>query len=133
MQSIIQLLESSKMEIQALREQNTIMHARLQMFDDCMTLFQSRQQGLGMMHAPDVVRDIDNYIYEFKNPVVKPSPEYNHEGGNWRVPINADRYQEQGNCDNTNSGNGSGATDEGFPEQFPVVDVLNLSKPEDHE
>lgn len=143
MQSIIHLLESSRTEIQVLREQNKIMHARLQMFDDCMALLTSRQQEMGMSHTPDVVRDIDNYISDFNNPVVRrypnpipksesvfmpPPPIYEGERAGCFVNkdeaiINSDRYQ-----DDTNSGNGSGAKDEGFEGKVELPPLPELDQ-----
>jgi hypothetical protein len=56
------LLEKTVVEIRQLRQQNAIMGARLQMFDQMMLVFntQPAYQGQGM--SPDVCYEIEKHI-----------------------------------------------------------------------
>lgn len=65
------LLEKAKEEIKRLRVENSLMAARLEMFDNMMSVFnaQKLQQGRGM--APDIVYDIEKLIAEFGNSETK--------------------------------------------------------------
>lgn len=63
---VFDLLENAKEEIKALRAENKVMGARLEMFDSLMSVFnaQKAQKAYGM--APDIVYEIDKTIAETK-------------------------------------------------------------------
>jgi hypothetical protein len=61
------LLQQASSEIKALRRQNELMSARLEVFDSMMRLFHtSPNYGQGGMMHPDIVYEIDKYLESYK-------------------------------------------------------------------
>lgn len=58
-----ELLKSALSEIKSLRDQNQLQRARLDMFDDIMSILYGNAaiKGEGLMH-PDIVYDIEKYL-----------------------------------------------------------------------
>lgn len=60
----LQLLQEAANEIKALRMQNKLMAVRLEMFDNCMMLFNSRPIESGRGMSPDIVWEIEKRVVE---------------------------------------------------------------------
>jgi hypothetical protein len=70
------LLQTAKEEIKRLRAENTLMAARLEMFDNMMSVFNAQKMQQGRVMSPDIVYDIEKVIAEFsatKEKEVNPS------------------------------------------------------------
>ena len=63
-----QLLEQSAIEIAKLRNQNNFMSARLNMFDNIMTLLSTNINNGGMERKPDILGDIQQYLKDAETP-----------------------------------------------------------------
>lgn len=61
------MLVAAKDEIKALRAENKLMAARLEVFDNMMTLLNTHKQLHGSSMAPDIVYDIEKVVEEFKS------------------------------------------------------------------
>lgn len=61
-----QLLEKSAIEIAQLRNQNTFMSARLNMFDNIMTLLSTNMNRGGMESKSDILGEIQQYLKDEK-------------------------------------------------------------------
>jgi hypothetical protein len=58
----IYLLRQASIEIKRLRQQNQIMSARLEMFDQLMLLFHTQPNYPSQGMSPDIVYDIDKLL-----------------------------------------------------------------------
>ncbi len=58
----LSLLKSAVSEINQLRNQNKVMSARLEMFDNVMLLFRTNTDRGGMCSSPDIVWEIESYF-----------------------------------------------------------------------
>lgn len=58
----IQMLQEASSEIKRLRRQNELMNARLEMFDTCIGLLNTKIASNDMAMTPDLVYKIDKHI-----------------------------------------------------------------------
>lgn len=58
------LLKRASIEIKSLRQQNQIMAARLQVYDEMMQMFRASPPNQTMGYSPDITYEIDKAIAE---------------------------------------------------------------------
>ena len=69
------LLEEAAMEIRILRNKTLIQSARLEMFDDVMSLLKTQISQPGMSMQPDIVHQIEKHIRQMQNPTIPTPPQ----------------------------------------------------------
>jgi hypothetical protein len=62
MKEEIRLLENCTHEIKRLRNQNTLMKTRLDMFDDVLSILHAKTPSKGDCFTPDLVFEVEEFI-----------------------------------------------------------------------